>query len=148
MGARGQRYLAGVEHEGAVVAAIHVSPDCGNIVDQMIPRIGQPDGPSADWVQQYGNEALQVQELAVDPAHRRRGLGRTLLLEVESHASRVGATSLHGFADERNHGAVDLYSAAGYTVLPRNTPVPPEPICGMRMLHQPYMHGSWFFKVL
>jgi ribosomal-protein-alanine N-acetyltransferase len=60
-----------------------------------------------------GREA-EVHTLAVDPAHQRRGIGRTLLRAILDHA--VGATV---FLEVRtdNESAIRLYRSEGFDVI-------------------------------
>jgi predicted GNAT family N-acyltransferase len=59
-------------------------------------------------------EAALLGRLAVEPAHRRRGVGAALLREAARHAREGGAPriSLHAQLDAR-----ELYAGAGYTEL-------------------------------
>jgi len=59
-------------------------------------------------------DTLYVDALAVDPAHRRQGLARTLLTQAERDAAQAG---LHGVSLDtglQNDAARALYEAAGY----------------------------------
>lgn len=51
-------------------------------------------------------------------AHRRRGLGRRVLAELEGHAADVGYVRVFLTTGPRQPEAVALYHAAGYTELP------------------------------
>jgi ribosomal protein S18 acetylase RimI-like enzyme len=55
-----------------------------------------------------------IYDIAVDPAHRRRGYARLALDEIETYARENGCLGvmLHVFGD--NEGARRLYSSAGY----------------------------------
>lgn len=50
----------------------------------------------------------------VDPAHRRAGLGRSLLTALASAAQTHGVTSLHLQTDSTNTAALTLYAAHGF----------------------------------
>ena len=53
--------------------------------------------------------------LAVDPAHRRRGIGRALLDAAEERLSAAGARRIDAMVLDANHSAHELWSRAGYT---------------------------------
>ena len=58
----------------------------------------------------------QVNGLAVDPAVRRRGVGRALLLAAIDEARRRGARRLTLQVLGTNHGALALYTGCGFEV--------------------------------
>jgi ribosomal protein S18 acetylase RimI-like enzyme len=66
----------------------------------------EPDEPQRDYA--------YVSDLVVLPAWRRRGLGRALLERAEAYARAVGMDSIGIGVMAENHGARDLYDAAGY----------------------------------
>ena len=53
--------------------------------------------------------------LAIDPAHRRKGLGRACLGAFEEEAVTRGAGKLHLEVAETNMPAIGLYRSAGWT---------------------------------
>jgi ribosomal-protein-alanine N-acetyltransferase len=59
-------------------------------------------------------DELELHLLVVDPAHRRKGLGRALLAAFEEGASRIQLE-----VSEHNTAALALYRAAGYTEVGR-----------------------------
>ncbi|HOQ99329.1 MAG TPA: GNAT family N-acetyltransferase [Anaerolineae bacterium] len=60
-----------------------------------------------------------VDSLAVDPAHRRLGIGRALLAEVDAWARQNGASSVELNVYEFNEDAIAFYRALGYETLMR-----------------------------
>ncbi len=58
-----------------------------------------------------------VEELAVSADHRRRGIGRALLLECETIARRAGKHRMTLWVTAGNVGAVALYRSLGYRIL-------------------------------
>lgn len=64
-------------------------------------------------LQQAADEA-QVHNLVVDPAFRRRGLGRRLLMAALGLAAREGSRSAHLEVRESNEAARALYAALGF----------------------------------
>jgi ribosomal protein S18 acetylase RimI-like enzyme len=61
-----------------------------------------------------GRPALNVHDLAVLPEHRGRGIGRSLLEEVERRARARGAGKLTLEVRDSNHGAKRLYRRFGF----------------------------------
>lgn len=55
-----------------------------------------------------------VNVLAVDPAHRRRGLGSRLLALAEDLAREAGLDAMSVIVADANHGAHRLYQRTGY----------------------------------
>ena len=64
-------------------------------------------------------DEAEVQTLAVDPAHRRRGLGQGLVDAVALHAVSAGANSLFLEVASDNAAALSLYSRAGFAEVGR-----------------------------
>ncbi len=60
----------------------------------------------------------ELKRMYVVPEHRGRGLGRRVLLELESEARRVGYRSLVLETGDRQPGALGLYVSAGYERIP------------------------------
>lgn len=59
-----------------------------------------------------------IQRIAVDPSHRRIGLGRALIADALGWLSRRGARRTVVNTQERNTGAFLLYEACGFEKLP------------------------------
>jgi len=59
-------------------------------------------------------DAFYVDALAVDPAHRRRGIARQLLEIAEKEAARAGCARIALDTGLQNHGARALYDAYGF----------------------------------
>ncbi|MEM1619193.1 MAG: ribosomal protein S18-alanine N-acetyltransferase [Fervidicoccaceae archaeon] len=55
--------------------------------------------------------------VAVDPAHRRRGIGRALVRRFIEEAERSGAEIAYLEVSERNRAAMSLYSSLGFEVV-------------------------------
>lgn len=64
------------------------------------------------WLRRAADEA-EVLDLAVDPAHRRRGHGRALLLDAAGHVNAAGARRLLLEVRADNAAARALYAGAG-----------------------------------
>lgn len=65
--------------------------------------------------------AWRIRMMAVDPAHRRQGLGHLVMNACEEHAQRHGATMI--WCNARVH-ALPFYEAAGYKTLSEPFDIP------------------------
>ena len=66
-------------------------------------------------VMAFGDERAHLALLAVRPAHRRRGIARSLVAWLVESAAVAGAASVHLEVRAGNHAARALYAAAGFT---------------------------------
>jgi ribosomal-protein-alanine N-acetyltransferase len=64
-------------------------------------------------------DEAELLAIAVDPAARRRGLGRSLLAAAETAAHTAGARRIVLEVAEGNAAAAALYAAAGYAAIGR-----------------------------
>jgi ribosomal protein S18 acetylase RimI-like enzyme len=55
-----------------------------------------------------------IYRLAVDPEHRRHGLGRALLRAAEDRLTALGASRLHAIVMESNDDAVAFWTASDW----------------------------------
>ena len=85
---------------GHAGSALVVAEDHGELVGSVI----------AGWDGWRGS----VYRLAVAPTHRRRGLGRRLLAEAETHLHSVGARRLGAIVVETEPAATGFWRAAGW----------------------------------
>ena len=65
-------------------------------------------------IMRYGDDVAHLNLLAVDPAHRRRGLGRRLLLWLEETALTAGTFIIGLELRANNEPALAFYAALGY----------------------------------
>ena len=63
----------------------------------------------------------------VEPSHRRRGAGGSLIEAAASWARAAGAGQLDLWVTERNEAAVALYTRAGFRLTPQRQPLPSNP---------------------
>lgn len=63
----------------------------------------------------HPSRALHVDQLAVDPAHQGRGIGRALMRAAEALARELGCPELDLTVRADNAGARAFYAALGYT---------------------------------
>lgn len=75
---------------------------------------GRLAGYAVGWVPRHGGELIS---LAVDPARRRRGLGRRLALAVLEDLQRQGATTCRLQVRLSNLGAIDFYTRLGFRIV-------------------------------
>ena len=60
------------------------------------------------------DEGFLIDNVAVDPSHRGKGLGRALLEFAEAEARRAGFDSIHLYTHEKMTENLILYSRIGY----------------------------------
>jgi GNAT superfamily N-acetyltransferase len=77
--------------------------------------VGFPDDRRVDESIEWRGRAF-VDDLYVEPAHRRRGIGRALMtrLEDEARAARMTAIGLDTGLDDGYAAARELYADIGY----------------------------------
>jgi ribosomal protein S18 acetylase RimI-like enzyme len=56
-----------------------------------------------------------INYLAVDPGHRRKGIGRTMMERVEEKLSRMGCPKINLQIRETNSAVIEFYKRLGYT---------------------------------
>jgi ribosomal protein S18 acetylase RimI-like enzyme len=102
-----------------------------------VPRIGREPGPmAADYqalisrravwvgdadgtvvgvlVLEGQDDALLLENVAVAPAHQRRGVGRRLIAFAEERARSLGLSAIRLYTNERMTENIRLYSRLGY----------------------------------
>lgn len=65
----------------------------------------------------YAPDEGQILNLAVDPAHRRRGYAKAILASLEADARAHGALSLFLEVRESNLPAISLYESLGFATV-------------------------------
>jgi ribosomal protein S18 acetylase RimI-like enzyme len=80
-----------------------------------------------------GRRFVIIENMAVDPLRRRRGIGRALLRAAEDWACRRGIADLQLFVWEFNDAAARFYQAEGFATVHRmmarriaNADIPPD----------------------
>ena len=61
-------------------------------------------------------DRLLIENLAVSPAHQRRGLGSRLVAHAETIAAELGYDEVRLYTNRRFEGNVELYSRLGYRI--------------------------------
>jgi ribosomal protein S18 acetylase RimI-like enzyme len=107
-GAFWDKAMADLNHRTILVARDEVGRILGTV--QLLPSL---------WPSML--HRAEITKLLVHSAHRRKGLGRALMLAAEAEAKRVGRTLLTLDA-RRGDPVVDLYGSLGFTeagIIPR-----------------------------
>jgi [ribosomal protein S18]-alanine N-acetyltransferase len=73
-------------------------------------------GFAAAW---RGLDEAELQNLAVDPQHRRQGVGQGLVHEVHCRLRAVGTKRVFLEVRPSNDSALALYQSSGYTIIGR-----------------------------
>ena len=118
----GTRYGPGVlaRDMSRYPASEFARPDGGLL---MLVEAGEPVSGGA--FRRYDPETAELKRIWTASAHRRRGLGRRVLDELETEIRRRGYRRIHLTTGPRQPEAVGLYLAAGYRPLYDLT-LPPE----------------------
>ena len=66
-------------------------------------------------------EGFLIDNVAVDPSYRGKGLGRTLLKFAEAEARRAGFDSIYLYTHEKMKENIALYSRIGYVEYDRRS---------------------------
>ena len=89
--------------------------DYGELVRRGVLTVAERDGDPIGLVALDEAEGrFEVDNLAVDPAHRGTGAGRALLEHAEAEALRSGFDAIHLFTHETMTESLSLYEAIGY----------------------------------
>ncbi len=79
--------------------------------------VGEVDGAVVSTAMAgYEGHRGWVNYLAVDPAHRGRGYGRLMMVEVEARLTAAGCPKLNLQVRSDNTDALGFYAALGYSV--------------------------------
>lgn len=94
-----------------------------------------PDGEIGGYVlAQIGADELQIQNIAVAPAYRRRQLGSLLLRSAETEGMSRGALSSVLEVRTTNESALGLYHRSGYRMIGRRKNYYRTPVCDALVL--------------
>jgi ribosomal protein S18 acetylase RimI-like enzyme len=69
----------------------------------------------------FGDEGFLINNVAVDPSHRGKGLGKALLEFAEAEARRSGFDSVYLYTHEKMAENLALYSRIGYVEYARRS---------------------------
>ena len=73
------------------------------------------------WFSWPQDPAGYLRDMAVHPAHQRRGIGRQAMKAIERHAGREGLRAVRFDAYEGGAGAGSFYRKCGYSLVQRGT---------------------------
>ncbi|MGW2663149.1 GNAT family N-acetyltransferase [Nocardia tengchongensis] len=97
-------------------SASHFSPPHGDLL--IVVDNGEPVAGGA--FQRYDADTAELKRIWTAAGHRRKGLGRFVLDQLEAEIARRGYSRIYLTTGPRQPEAVALYTAAGYTALPRD----------------------------
>ena len=80
--------------------------DRGSVVGYVVLTLG--------FSFEYRGRDAFIDELYIEPAYRRRGLGRLALQAAEKRATELGVNAIHLEVDHGNDPATELYRRIGY----------------------------------
>ena len=105
---------------GRAVDGVLRHPERGRLL--VATLAGRPIGLAAlsfIWPLEHGGRSAWLEELYVEPPHRGRGIGRTLLRAACRLAARSGAAAVDLEVDAGHTRAARLYAREGFRPLPR-----------------------------
>lgn len=117
------RYGPGVDREMSRYPATDFAPPDGALL--LLVEDGTPVAGGA--FRRYDAGTAELKRIWTAAAHRRRGLGRRVLVELEAAARGRGYRRLYLTTGPRQPEAVGLYLATGYTPLFDPALPPPGP---------------------
>ncbi|MVU79629.1 GNAT family N-acetyltransferase [Nocardia sp. ET3-3] len=94
----------------------HFAPPHGDLL--IVVENGEPVAGGA--FQRFDAETAELKRIWTSSEHRRQGLGRFVLEQLEAEIARRGYRRVYLTTGPRQPEAVALYTAAGYTALPRD----------------------------
>jgi ribosomal protein S18 acetylase RimI-like enzyme len=110
-----------VEHDGVVVGMLVAFP---MVVDR---EYKEKDPVLVPYSVLEEDRSYYICGMAIEAAHRGKGIGTGLLAEAEQTCRRLGYRSLSLIVFEQNEGARKLYERSGYAEVMRH-PVVPHPL--------------------
>jgi GNAT superfamily N-acetyltransferase len=140
----------GVEDAGGtLVGAVHLAVPVGQTM-QVFERLGTPEGAGPRWLCNYLLRCAFIDEVAVRPEHRRRGMALALLDAAEKHALADECRDLRSIvAYAGSAAAIALFQRAGYDAAEAGEPVPREFANGLPTYFDPrYQNrpGAYVYK--
>jgi GNAT superfamily N-acetyltransferase len=69
-------------------------------------------------IKEYSADTVEVKRMYVPPAHRRKGIARSVLTELEKWAEEMGYKKCILETGHKQPEAISLYRSSGYKVIP------------------------------
>jgi GNAT superfamily N-acetyltransferase len=137
----------GVVEDGQVIGAVHASPHYGQAAN-IVEMLGHPDAGSPGWLRLYVEQVASLEEIAVEPAHRRQGAGAALVRAVGTALTKRRARTIAGFAT--NAATIELFRSQRFTIGGYKQPVPQNVAAGLKTVWWDAApdDGRYFWKVL
>ena len=107
-------------HEGGLEEALGATP---HVRFRVAPPLQQRRGVVGYVIAGRGDGIGYLQRLAVHPLARRQGLGRVMVFDALSWMRRRGASLALVNTQQTNQGALALYHACGFRILPEGLQV-------------------------
>ena len=120
----------GVVDQGRVIGALHASPHYGQAADILNDLGRNAHAPGPDWLRTYVEKVGSLEEVAVEPTHRRRGVAATLVRAAVRELAQRDCRTLSGFASDL--ASARFFRKQGFTVGEHHQTVPPEIALGLR----------------
>lgn len=99
-----------------------MTEDYKEVIDNHRVTVSEREGAIAGvLVLTIDDEGFQINNVAVDPTHRGKGLGKALLEFAEAEARRAGFNSIYLFTHEKMTENLALYSRIGYVEYDRRS---------------------------
>lgn len=96
--------------------------DSTTIVATILAVVGNASVGHAGLRPHGDSGSLEVKKVVIDPAHRGRGISRSLMLELERIARERNAPSLLLQTGDLQPAAISLYESLGYQLIPSYPP--------------------------
>ena len=85
----------------------------GYLVYKILPAFKWQSGPHLIW-------ELWLYSIAINPDHRKKGLGKMALLETMRFLRESGPSTMKLYVNETNQGAINLYRDLGFRIIGNN----------------------------
>jgi ribosomal protein S18 acetylase RimI-like enzyme len=97
------------------VEPLPLTADYGDLIGQGLVHVLENDAIDALIVLRPEDDALLVENVAVDPDRQGRGLGRRLLTFAEFRARSLGLPAVRLYTNEKMAANIGLYRFLGYS---------------------------------
>lgn len=139
----------GAVQDGRVLAAAHAGPHYGQAADVLERQLaGRPGAADPAWLQAYVQQVANLDDVAVAPECRRRGLATAVVNSVCADLRKRGARTVAGYAS--GSASIGLFEHLGFVIGEERASVPADVANGLRTAWPPsaVVDGRYFWKVL